>query len=224
MPKKTKSSAPTPATSPIGSSDPTTPTRRDSLHSDPTMQLHMDDLQIEAPDASPPIDAGETQLLSEQNLRDAAHQDLLDEASTTTSFDIPVEMIEPLEEREAARWGAQGLPASNQIPVHDPFQTRKAAAVVDQSALKAHERRVRTIKMNAAQGRSEPAPQPPSSFAETASRIDITELRDIDADGFHVFILRPDHEGRVYLPRAIFGEHGSPEGELVLLKAKILHQ
>src|SRR5690554_7521640 len=98
MPKKTKSSAPTPATSPIGSSDPTTPTRRDSLHSDPTMQLHMDDLQIETPDASPRIDAGETQLLSQQNLRDAGHQELLDGSSPPTRLAIPSATIERREE------------------------------------------------------------------------------------------------------------------------------
>lgn len=185
------------------------------------MQLHIDDLEMEAPRAPAPIDAGETQLLSEQNLRDAAQQDLLDEASATTSFDIPVEMIEPLDTQESV---PRGEAAGNQIAVHDPFETRKAPAVAEQPALQSRERRVRTIKMNAAQQRSQPAPQPPSSFAETASRIELAALRDIDADGFHVFILRPDHQGRVHLPRAIFEAHGAPENALVLLKAKLLEQ
>lgn len=222
MSKKTTSSPRKPRGPSSGNSDPTRPTRRSALNSDPTVQLSMDDLQIQEPEG--PTDGDETQLLSEKNLRDATRPDIEDEAGATTNFEIPVEMIEPLDARKTARRKPKNSAISAQIAVHDPFQTRQVPAVKDPSALKARERRFSTIKMNPAQARPAPAKKPASTFDQTASRIDTGELRDIDADGFHVFILRPDPDGSLTLPRDIFDAQRSPDDAMVLVKAKILRE
>jgi hypothetical protein len=55
-----------------------------------------------------------------------------------------------------------------------------------------------------------------------ANGVKPAELLDLDTEGFHVFIARPDQDGRVHLPEGVFGNRKNAEDVMILIKAKIV--
>lgn len=207
-------------------SDSSRPTPTDSSlasYPDATIELRIDDCEPLESENAPGVDADQTQVLSEQNLLNSANQDLPSADDTTTSFEIPSEMIEPLEKEQTPASRAHNTVKSNQVDVFDPHATRQAPAVPNSAAPHKPKKSCSTIKMKPARGRPRTRAHLPSTSAETATQFDPAKLRDIDEDGFHIFVARPDEDGRIYLPREIFEVQTPPESSMVFIKAKILH-
>lgn len=188
-------------------------------HPDPTVQLFLDDLE---PYEDP------TRSVPQQRLLNTAYEDAHDHDDTTQSFAIPPERLESLASNPKISSPGRHAEGSNQVEVYDPFMTRETPAPATPQHRQGHGKprgtvkQRSTIKMGPVGARPRAAAYTSLESDQTAARFAPAQLRDIDEDGFHLFVLRPDAQGRVVLPRSFFGAQGDPQGAMLLVKAKVL--
>jgi len=188
-------------------------------HPDPTVQLFLDDLE---PYEDP------TRSVPQPSLLSTPHKDAHDHDDTTQSFAIPPECLESRASPPKTFSPGPRSDGSNHVEVYDPFMTREVPAPATQPHRQDHPNQRRavkqrsTIKMGPVGTRPRAAVYTSLESDQTAARFPPAQLRDIDEDGFHLFVLRPDAQGRVVLPRSFFSAQGQPQEAMLLVKAKVL--
>lgn len=150
----------------------------------------------------------------------------------TTDFEIPAEWIEPIAPGELGDEPSDEPVGNNRVRVFDPYAEPGAPAGAARRAQPAARGKLtapRTMKMSVARSQAlarvslEDGPLEDGSQTLGAG-FSFTELRDLDAEGFHVLVARVDSHGRVVLPEDIFGAGGLQPGALVLLKVRVMQE